>query len=157
MRMNRPGGRAPPATTARPMIWNAAWQAELSKPTANRQWFRSGDLLDELARDPQTLEIRKLSRWMLRFAGEFAKSSATRIQYRQSGDDEVAILSRMLTRRDGPRSVRRSWRGEPLSYEPLPPPSPGSILVFSENAMLGRNFVQRFIKAHAALPNATPL
>jgi hypothetical protein len=114
--------------------WNAAWQAELSKPILHRQWFRSGDLLDESARDPQTLEVNAALRWRI-----FEKL-APLIQYRQFSDGEVATLS-----------------GEVPSFEPLPPPSPGSILVFNESLMLRRSFVRRFIKAYAALPNALPL
>ena len=37
--------------------WNAVWEAECGKPIERRQWFRLGDLADELARDPRTREV----------------------------------------------------------------------------------------------------
>jgi hypothetical protein len=116
--------------------WHAAWQTELSKPIAERQWFRSGDLLDELSRDPQTLKVHAALRRRI------YEKLATLIQYRQFADGQVAKLT---------------LSGEVPSFESLPPPSPGSILVLGDDLMLRRDFVERFIKAYEALPNALPL
>jgi hypothetical protein len=116
--------------------WNAAWEAECSKPIAERQWFRSGDLCNELARDPQTLEENPALR------GRISEKLTTLIQYRQFADGQVATLT---------------LSGEVPSFEPLGPRSPGSILVLGDDLMLRRDFVERFIIAYEALPNALPL
>jgi hypothetical protein len=116
------------------VAWNAAWQAELGKPMASRQWFRSGDLLDELATNTQTLEVDAGLRCRI------FKKLATVVQYRQFADGEVATL-----------------RGDLPSFVSLPPPSRDSITVFEEDLMLRRDFVQRFIKVNVELPNALPL
>lgn len=100
----------------------------------SRHWFRLGDLLDELARNRQTLEVDAALRHRI-FEILYAL-----IQYRQFAAGQVATLS-----------------GEVPSFVSLPPASPGSTLVVTEDFMMRRDFVERFIKAYNALPNAAPL
>jgi hypothetical protein len=103
---------------------------------AERQWFRKGDLLDDLSRDPQTLKVHAALRRRI------SEKLTSLIQYRQFADGQVATLT---------------LSGGVPSFEPLPPRSPGSILVLGDDLMLRRDFVERFITAYEALPNALPL
>jgi hypothetical protein len=93
---------------------NAAWHAELGKPMASRQWFLSGDLLDELATNPQNLEVDAVLRRRI------FKKLANVVWYRQFVDGEVATLS-----------------GEPPSFVSLPPPSRDKFIIFDEDLSFG--------------------
>jgi hypothetical protein len=116
--------------------WNAAWEAEVRKPIERRQWFWFGDLADELARDPRTLEVDVTLRGRI----VTLLTDSVRYQRFDLADGEVATLS-----------------GDPPSFVQFTPLAPGLILVDSEALVLRGDAVLRFVTAHAELPNALAL
>lgn len=114
----------------------AAWAAERSKPVGTRQWFRTGDLAEELAREPKTLEVNPELRDRI-----VAQLIAwTRNQQFDLSAGEVATLS-----------------GDPPSFEPLPPLDPFTVITYPEWVMLRRDAARRFVVEHPDLPNAAGL
>jgi hypothetical protein len=114
----------------------SVWEQERSKPIALRQWFRFGELGDELARDPRTLAI----------------------------DDEVSarVISELLAwvrRQEFDLAAGDTARlsGDPPSLEPLAPLGPLTILPDPPRLMLRREAVRRFIAANPGLPGANAL
>jgi hypothetical protein len=115
---------------------NAVWEAECGKPIEHRQWFRFGDLADELARDPRTREVDAALR------GRIMEDLTARI-WRQEFDmvaGEVTTLG-----------------GDPPSFVPLTPLSPRAILSDPDSTLLRRDAAERFVRAHRELPNAAAL
>ena len=117
-------------------VRNAVWEAECGKPIEHRQWFRLGDLADELARDPRILAIDDGIR------GRIMEDLTARIR-RQEFDmaaGEVATLG-----------------GNPPSFEPLTPLSPRAILSDPNSTLLRRDAAERFVRTDRELPNAAAL
>jgi hypothetical protein len=115
---------------------NAVWEAECGKPIECRQWFRLGDLADELAQDPRILAINEGMRVRI------MEDLTTRVG-RQEFDmaaGEVATLG-----------------GNPPSFVPLTPLSPRAILSDPDSTALRRDAAERFVRAHRELPNAAAL
>jgi hypothetical protein len=103
----------------------AAWAAERSKPVGTRQWFRTGDLAEELAREPKTLEVNP----ELRDRIVEQLIAWTRNQQFDLSAGEVATLS-----------------GDPPSFEPLPPLDPFTVITYPEWLMLRRGACRRYIE-----------
>jgi len=116
--------------------WNAVWEAECRKPIECRQWFRLGDLADELARDPRNREVDAALR------GRIMEDLTAWIR-RQEFDlvaGEVTTLG-----------------GNPPSFVPLNPLPPLAILSDPDSTLLRRDAAQRFVRAHPELPNFSGL
>jgi hypothetical protein len=114
----------------------AVWAAECSRPVGMRQWFRAGDMAEELARDPQTLEVNvdlrdriveQLIAWI-------------RNQQFDLATGEVATLN-----------------GDPPSFEPLAPLDLFTFVTHPEWLMLRRDAARRFVVEHPDLPSAAGL
>ena len=115
---------------------NAVWEGECGKPVEHRQWFRLGDLADELVRDPRILAIDDAVR------GRIMENLTAWIR-RQEFDlaaGEVATLG-----------------GDPPSFVRLTPLPPLAILSDPESTLLRRDAAERFVRAHGELPNAAAL
>jgi hypothetical protein len=116
--------------------WNGVWEAECGKPIECRQWFRLGDLADELARDPRILAIDDGMR--VRIMEDL--TARIRRQEFDMAAGEVATLG-----------------GDPPSFVPLMPLSPLAILSDPDSTLLRRDAAERFVQAHREMPNAAAL
>jgi hypothetical protein len=112
----------------------AAWREEIARPLGQRQWFRLGEMADELARKPLAIDpelrrdiVETLVRWI-------------RDQRFDLAAGEVTILN-----------------GDPPSFEPLAPLLPDASLPSREVLMLRRDAASRFITECLDLPNAKRL
>jgi hypothetical protein len=121
---------------AREATWQAAWDAERSKPIGQRDYFSAEEMAEALATDPRTLnKDMDLSGRIIEMISEWVTA-----QIFDLAAEEVAVL-----------------QGNPPEFAPLPPPSPGEILVNPGSLMLRRDAAERFIDAHNDIPNAVPL